>query len=81
MRNAVINPEGSGFASVAELDEWLAFCEWERDPDADLSLYEWEPDRGWFPAARALAAALLPFIAAVADLLVADLLRVSPGKG
>lgn len=81
MSTTAFNLEGSGFRSVAELDAWFEFLEWERNTDADPGLYEYQAGRGWFRVVRASVAALLPFIAALADLLVTDLLRVHPGKG
>lgn len=41
--------EGSGFATRAEVDAWLAFVDWQRDPDRDHSLYVELPDCGWVP--------------------------------
>ena len=79
--STAIDLRGSGFSSQQELEDWFAFCDWARDPDADPSLYDFKPGRGWFRVVRVEAAALLPFIAALADLLLTDLLRVGPGKG
>ena len=72
--------KGSGFRSMAELDSWFEFLEWERDPDADPSLYELQDGRGWCRVVR-MCAALRPFVTALADLLLADFQRVHPGKG
>lgn len=66
----------SGFRSHAELADWLDFLAWDGDPAADPTRYRYEPDYGWVPAVR--ASQVLPWINALADLLVLDLLRVRP---
>jgi hypothetical protein len=70
---------GGGFVSAAELERWFEFCAWDANPDADPSLYSFEPKRGWFEVTVSRVAAVRPFILALADLLVADLLRFPPG--
>jgi excisionase family DNA binding protein len=43
--------EDAGFASRAELTEWLTFVSWLDDPDADQSRYVLVDDgTGWIPA-------------------------------
>jgi len=39
---------GGGFASAAELDEWLEFLAWE--PKRDPCRFVWTFDRGWVDA-------------------------------
>lgn len=73
---AALDLRGTGFRSHAELAEWLEFVAWESEPDADPTRYTFELGRGWVPVVR--ASQVLPWIRALADLLLADLLRVNP---
>jgi hypothetical protein len=72
---AAFDLRGSGFRNHAELAAWLEFVAWDSDPDADPERYALQEGSGWAPVVR--AAQVLPWIHALADLLVADLLRVS----
>jgi len=66
--------KAGGFESQLALDHWFEFLAWSGSPDNDPDYYDWRAIR------PARAANVLPFIEALADLLVADLLRVGPGK-